>query len=298
MPAKVLIDIPAISERIKIIAKTYKPSNNSANSDRGSDLVRGVIRELILKNISQEESYWAAVGIRMVSPAEFEKCLERIQKAANSKVLGKGEFGKFINVSVDPCIKGLPEGLKRVGVKLEYLKEYYSPSQTAEGVSNAIKIARKAAELGIGPQLYDAFIAKDGKDRIMIVKVSEIIDGKTWADTEWESPEKKHEAAKQLEAHVHKMNEAGIIHHDLHSGNVMVDVSGRIYIIDYDLAKFVKDEEFRSLHNFNETYESPYEPTGVASNNGVEYVYNKLIEEGSIKLTAGNSKNKTRKNNR
>lgn len=299
MSSKALIDIPAISERIKAIIKTYDSSVNvKKNKDKESDLVRGVIRDLILRNISQEKSYWAAVGIRMVSRAEFEKCFERIMKAANATVLGEGVYGKFISVSADPCIKGLPKGLKKVGVKLEYFKDFYVPSQSAEGVSNAVKIAKKAAKLGIGPQLYDVFIAKDAKDRIMIVKVAEIIDGKTWADTEWESPEKKHAAAKELRAHIQKMNEAGIIHHDLHSGNVMIDVSGRIYIIDYDLAKLVQNEEIGFLHNFNKSFDSPYDPTGVASDDGVEYVYNKLIEEGSIKLTALNSKNKTRKNNR
>ena len=293
-----LVDIPALSERIKAITKTYKPSNNSPNRDKESDLVRGVIRELILRNIIQEESYWAAVGIRMVSRADFEKCFERIRNNANAKVLGQGEYGKFINVSADPCMNGLPKGIKRVGIKMEYIKEKYLSNQTADGVSNAVKIAKKAAELGIGPQLYDVFIAKDGKDRIMIVKVSEIIEGKTWADIEWESPEKKHEAAKQLQAHIHKMNEAGIIHHDLHIRNVMVDKNGRVYIIDYDLAKLVEDEEIDSLNIFNDIYEPSWKAKGVASENGVEYVYNKLREEGSIKLTAGNSKNKTRKNNR
>ena len=298
MSAKVLIDIPALSERIKIITKTYKPSADAKNRDRESDIVRGVIRDLILRNISREASYWAESGVRMIAPVEFEKCFARIRKAANAKVLGEGAFGKFINVSVDPCIKGLPKGLKRVGIKMEYLKHDYNPSQTPVGVSNAVKIAKKAAKLGVGPQLYDVFVAKDEKDRIMIVKVSEIIHGKTWADTEWETPEKKHEASKQLHAHIHKMNEAGIIHHDLHSGNVMVDVSGRVYIIDYDLAKFSQEEEVGVMPNFNDTYNSPWEPKGVASDDGVEYVYNKLIEEGSIKLTAAKPKNKTRKNNR
>ena len=298
MSARVLIDIPALSERIKVIAKSYKPSPDAPNRDRESDIVRGVIRDLIIRNISREASYWAEAGVRMVAPAEFEKCFERIRQAANAKVLGQGAFGKFINVSVDPCIKGLPKGLKRVGIKMEYLKHDYNPSQNPTNVSKAVRIAKKAAKLGIGPQLYDVFVAKDMKDRIMIVKVSEIINGKTWADTEWETPEKKHEAAKQLEAHVHKMNEAGIIHHDLHSGNVMVDVSGRVYIIDYDLAKFSQEEEVGVMPNFNDTYNSPWEPKGVASDDGVEYVYNKLIEEGSIKLTVAKPKNKTRKNNR
>jgi len=294
MPAKVLVDIPGLSERIRAIVKTYKKSNEPKKRE-GQDLVRGLIRDLIVRAITEEKSYWDSVGLRMVSYSEFAKCHEKVSK--NAKVLGEGAFGKFISVSADPCIKGLPKGLERVGIKMEYIKEYYSPSQSAAGVSNAAKIARKAATLEIGPQLYDIFIAKDAKGKVMIVKVSEIIDGKTWADTEWESPEKKHAAAKQLQESVNKMNEAGIIHHDLHSGNVMVSNSGKVYIIDYDLAKFVQDEEKGQLYNFNNTFESEYNPSGPTSDDGVQYVYDKLIEEGSIKLVSSNNGNSNGKNN-
>lgn len=295
MSAKILVDIPALSDRIREIVKTYKKSNEPKK--RGDqDLVRGLVRDLIVRAITDEKSYWEAVGLRMLSYNEFAKCHEKVSK--NAKVLGEGAFGKFISVSADPCIKGLPKGLERVGIKMEYIKEYYSPSQSAGGVSNAAKIARKAATLEIGPQLYDIFIAKDAKGRVMIVKVSEIIDGKTWADTEWESPEKKHAAAKQLQESVNKMNEAGIIHHDLHSGNVMVSNSGKVYIIDYDLAKFVQDEEQGQLYNFNNTFESNYNPPGPTSDDGVQYVYDKLIEEGSIKLTNKNNRNNGNNNNK
>jgi tRNA A-37 threonylcarbamoyl transferase component Bud32 len=115
-----------------------------------------------------------------------------------------------------------------VGIKTEYIKHYYHPNQSPEAVQDAFKIAKKAAELGIGPELYDLFVTKDTKEKVIIVKVSKIIDGKTWADTEWETPEQRHAAAEQLKTAIQNLNEAGIIHHDLHSGNVMVDTTGRV----------------------------------------------------------------------
>jgi tRNA A-37 threonylcarbamoyl transferase component Bud32 len=206
-----------------------------------------------------------------------------------------------MSVKPDSCIKGIPAGIKKnVGIKTEYIKHYYHPNQSPEAVRDASRIAKRAAELGIGPQLYDIFVTMDTAGKVIIVKVSQIINGETWADTEWETPEEQHAAAEKLKAAIKKLNEAGIIHHDLHSGNVMVDTTGRVYIIDYDLAKFAKDEEYTKIHNFNESYPSEYDAVGVASDDGMDYVYNKLVEEGSIKEKAtknggGKRRSKTRK---
>ena len=79
-----------------------------------------------------------------------------------------------------------------------YIKNYYHPNQTPEGVLDSFRIAKRAAKLGIGPEMYDLFITKDTKEKVMIVKVSQIINGKTWEDIEWTNPEEHHAAAQQL----------------------------------------------------------------------------------------------------
>jgi tRNA A-37 threonylcarbamoyl transferase component Bud32 len=65
----------------------------------------------------------------------------------------------------------------------------------------------------------------------------------------------------------------------------MIDKSGRVFIIDYDLAKFVRDEEASDIHEFNESFPDEYEAVGIMSQEGIRYVYDKLVQEGSIKDT-------------
>ena len=296
MSAKVVVDLPALAERVKAIAKTYKNSNNANNSNSvdTQNILKGFVGSLIMTALAEEESYWGRAGIRMVSHSDYESCFAKLR--SGSKVLGSGEFGQFMSLRANSCIRGLPAGLKKVGIKTEYLKDYYHPNQSPEGVRDAFLIAKKAASLGIGPEMYDLFITKDAKGKVLIVKVSQIINGKTWEDTEWDSPQQQHAAAIKLRAAIQKMNSAGIIHHDLAPRNVMVDKSGRVYIIDYDLAKFVKNEEYGLIHEFDDSFPGEYEPVGVATHDGTNYVYKKLVEEGSIKETQSDGRRaKTRK---
>lgn len=331
----VAVDLPALAERIKVIAKTYNPNNNNNSASSGSssgnstssgssgssssgsssssgnsgnsssenidnrynsdysdrNMIRDHVGSMLMGYMVSEKSYWGRVGIRMVSASDFERCYTN-----NAKVLGRGMFGKFMSVNANSCIRGVPPGVKNVGVKTEYIKNDYRPQQSPEAVLDSFKIAKRAAKLGVGPDIYDLFVTKDSKGKIMIVKVSQIIDGKTWAATVWESPKQKRAAAEVLKILIQKMNEVGIIHHDLHAGNVMVDKSGRVYIIDYDLAKFVKNEEVKSLSIFNTNIPEDDEPVGVASEEGIQYVYDKLVEEGTIKeVQSGGSRSKTRK---
>jgi predicted Ser/Thr protein kinase len=212
--------------------------------------------------------------------------LEKIGE--NSKVLGQGMFGKVLNVKRDPCLKHLPADLSRVGLKIEALKQEWRAEQEPARLAEVTEIAKKAADLGIGPALYDVFVATNKGGGVDIIKTIEIVNGTTWASTEWESPKQKAKALADLDKAIHTMNKAGIIHHDLHSENVMVSKTGKIYIIDYDMAKYVQEEEIRELSSFNSSVPAPWEPKGVVSDKGCLYVYKKLIEEGSIKLSNHN----------
>jgi predicted Ser/Thr protein kinase len=203
----------------------------------------------------------------------------------NSKVLGQGMFGKVLNVKRDPCLKHLPADLSRVGLKIEALKQEWRAEQEPSRLAEVTEIAKKAADLGIGPALYDVFVTTNKDGGVEIIKTIEIVNGTTWASTEWESSKQKAKALADLDKAIHTMNKAGIIHHDLHSENVMVSKKGRVYIIDYDMAKYVQDEEIRELSSFDNGAPNPWEPKGAASDRGCFYVFKKLIEEGSIKLT-------------
>jgi predicted Ser/Thr protein kinase len=163
-------------------------------------------------------------------------------------------------------------------------------------VKEVEKIAKKAAKLKIGPELYDLFVTENEEQQVVIVKIFELINGKTWSATEWKSLAAKQKSVKHLEEIIHTMNKAGIIHHDLHSDNVMIHKSGKLYIIDYDRASIVDTEEKGRLSAFNNTIPNEWAMTGAMSDNGLFYIYTKLVEEGTIRFSP--IQNKTRKNRR
>ena len=287
------IDRPRLTERIQIISKTFVPKglDEDEPEDAMFNVFRGLLSGIILNSMVSEPSYWTKAGVRVEDTAVFEICGKKL--LSKSKVLGEGYYGKVYNTPANAsCFKKVPKGLKRVGVKVEKLKADYDKNQTPERLVEVVKIAQKAAELEIGPALYDAFVVIDTAGT-KIVKVFEIIDGKSWQDIRWTSPKAKAEAIAQLDKHIHTMNKAGIIHHDLHSGNVMVSKKGRVYIIDYDLARRADKNEESEIGSFSG--QRSWEPRGIASSEGVRYVYKKLVEEGSIVLNSGSNRN-TKKN--
>jgi predicted unusual protein kinase regulating ubiquinone biosynthesis (AarF/ABC1/UbiB family) len=91
------------------------------------------------------------------------------------------------------------------------------------------------------------------------------------------------------------MNKVGIIHHDLHNGNVMVSKSGKVFIIDYDFAGFYKDEESEYIDRFNQDYQLNRDDSlNILSLDGIAYIYNTLVKEKTLippRIVAG----KTRK---
>lgn len=302
------LDIPNLTEKIKKLVSTYKNSTMKFNDDNDDELfnsLRPFLRNIVYNVSTQNPTYWSAGGIRMEAPDEFEECLVKIKK--NAVQLGKGAFGAVYNVPVNTCLKHIPKKVKHVGVKIESLKSDYNPSQTPKRLKEVVEIAKRAGELNIGPKFYDCFVSVI-EGEVKIIKSFEIIDGQSWGNTEWKTTEEKADAVDKLNDAIHKMNEAGIIHHDLHSGNVMVGTNGKIYIIDYDMAKYAGNEESDLIYEFNDTKNNPWMPPGALSDKGLKYIYTKLMEDGTIKVTSANKSsvnnspvnnspgNKTRKN--
>jgi len=302
------INIPKLTERIRAHAKTYAPPPLSTNGSNNFPPLKqrsgaryelsNLIRSIALSAVTLDENYWKSAGIRMEDPATMASCMKKLEKT--SKLLGQGVYGKVFNVPVasvptDTCFKHIPSGVKHIGVKIERMKNEYEPNQTPARLQEVTKIAKRMGELNIGPKLYDAFVVTDADNAVVIIKVFEVIDGKQWADTTWETSKAKAAAIAKLETMIKKMNKLGVIHHDIHTGNVMVSTSGAIYIIDFDMATLVENEETRALGYFNAS-RNLWRPKGAASDEGVDYIFDKLVEEGSIVLDKPKS-NKTKSNN-
>jgi len=283
-----LIDIPGLTERIRSILAAYKSESNtitlSDTAETQYKMMEPILEPIIMNMKASEPTYWKKAGIRWMDPLVFNSCLETLK--SKTKELGSGYFGTVYDVPVGPCISEisnkLPSDLRRVGIKVERLKER-AASQTPEYIQMVVGIAKKANHLGIGPACYDLFVTLGADGFVRIVKLFEIIQGTSWDATVWKTPAKKLKALAQLDAHIHTMNKAGIIHQDLHGGNVMVTPSGRVYIIDYDLASYSKDAEAGRLEAFND---SIWMNKDTERTNRIKYVFQALLEEGILRLTA------------
>jgi tRNA A-37 threonylcarbamoyl transferase component Bud32 len=122
------------------------------------------------------------------------------------------------------------------------------------------------------------------------------LDGTSWEDAQWENEKEKQSAVKILKKKIELMNKEGIIHHDLHIGNVMVTKSKDVFIVDFDRANFVDNEEIDRLRWFNETIPYNYEPTNdLMKQDTMKEISQILVKEGTIRLN-NESVRKTRRN--
>jgi predicted Ser/Thr protein kinase len=263
------INVPALSARIAAIAETYDETAPEVKVDQYFSHYQNMLEKLTMTILRHQESYWK--GIRQMDAATFATCV------STKKKLGAGSFGSVFEMPVKACLK-VPAGVKRVAVKVETLQTDYDRYQTPQQVKRAIAVSKKAHAIGVAPALYDVFIVFD-TDGVKVVKVYEVVKGVSWDNKEWKGTQKQ-KAIAELKEMVHRMNKAGIIHHDLHPGNVMVTTKG-VVIIDFDRANFVETEE-ENLSYFNSSISRPWVPPGVASDKGLKYIYHKLGEEGTI----------------
>lgn len=79
--------------------------------------------------------------------------------------------------------------------------------------------------------------------------VMERVSGMTIADMYGESfNDVPLSITKTLAEHIHRLYKAGIIYNDITGYNVMEDATGKIWILDYEHAKFKKDATRDEIH--------------------------------------------------
>jgi len=253
---------------VTLFLKKYKHSNQQPVNETLFSQMEHVIQTLIKHVYMEDPTYWKSSGIRMESN-DYYKC----EKQLTMTKVGNGMFGTVYKVPVKPCMKNIPSDVKIVAVKIERIdfSQIYKPNH----LKTFIDIAHKAHEIGIGPALYDVFIFKT-PNFFILVKVFEYIEGQQWGL--FESKKEENHAIVQLKHHIHEMNKAGIIHHDLHRGNVMVS-NGRVYIIDFDHANYYDTEEENYINNFQQ--DTDYSLDHIRSK--TIFVFNMLVKQKIIK---------------
>jgi predicted Ser/Thr protein kinase len=271
------MDLPKLKKYVSFFLKKYKPSNQEPVNRELFSKMENIIHSMIKEISMEDKNYWAPSGIRMESK-DYYNC----EKQLTMTNIGKGAFGTVYKVPVKPCMKNIPSGVKVVAVKLEKMdnSKFYNPRQ----LKTAADITRKAHEIGIGPALYDIFILK-GPNFFSLVKVYEHIEGREWGD--FKSNKEMNHAVVQLKEHIHTMNKAGIIHHDLHAGNVMLS-KDKVYIVDFDRANFYETEEEDNIYRFEQNEYDDFSLEQIRLK--TIYVFNMLVKKKIIKT--GTRKNR------
>jgi serine/threonine protein kinase len=139
--------------------------------------------------------------------------------------------------------KGVTYAIKRVSLNPN---AYDVPKGlfTAEIIQNEIRITKKMSDLGIGPKLYDIFICKpNGEPYIFFVL--EYFNQNALDVYLYNGGIITPDDTKSISKLINRMHAAGVVHTDLHPGNILVNLSStgklRFAISDFGLAKFDSD---------------------------------------------------------
>lgn len=202
-------------------------------------------------------------------------------------LIGQGAFGKVYRVSSDSCplrASLLPPGARssskaaQYAVKIEVLAQEGWWPKSMEVWSKEADLARKAGAIGAGPRVHGHHVCVH--DGVMHgIVVMDHLRGVPLSD--WNGNKKQKEYVRALlEAKIKLMNEGGIFHRDLHSGNVMVVTKGGkksgevedVLLVDFGLAtdpEGMLQEDMRVLASGE-----------VGGLDG--YVYDALVAEGTV----------------
>jgi predicted Ser/Thr protein kinase len=268
------LDINNLVKNINKFIQEFDNKKHQANKIENYyyDPIKKLVETIILKQFLFNKKSWTDNGFRVEDNNIIHKCISKIE---SNKIVGQGAYGKVYKIKTPCCLNNIPKNVKTIAVKIETINnEYFNIDYLKKG----IKASNKAIKLGIAPKLYDIFILLSD-DNIKIIKVYEYIEGTTIDKKTWKSSIEKNQFLKDLENIVRKMNKAGILHRDLHKGNVMITKKNKIYIIDFDLSRLVENSEYNQVKYFNNNYEY-----GNVDNNLLNFVYNNLISTGIIKF--------------
>ena len=125
------------------------------------------------------------------------------------KLLGKGGYGQTYLAS---------KGNFKYAVKVQEITNI-----EISDLKKEIKLTKKMGKLGVGPKLYDYYICKeDNKNKLfMVMEYMSGGDLYTWfSDGNKLTAKLKKDAKKKLKI----MHDNGIIHNDLHEGNIFIQI--------------------------------------------------------------------------
>lgn len=214
------VDFQLLETRIRaLVAEARKTSKAAPDPKKQSDapkftwgLTKVIESEILRADIIDK-------GAKITHGCE--DCLQHA-KIKKAKVLGRGAFGTVFD-------------LGKNALKVEKVGRF-----DLDGTLAAGKVAARMGELGVGPKVAHWRICECRFATYLVIEMAKIkgttIGDLFNGDKKW-APAKKAKTLQLLREKVIKMNKAGVVHNDMHWGNVMVDKKGVPWIIDFGIVE-------------------------------------------------------------
>lgn len=151
------------------------------------------------------------------------------------KKLGQGFFARVYQVSDTVAAKIITMGTS-------YRRK--RPLVQRKKFDAEVAMATRMGKLGVGPEVIDHYACCRGDGKCNGVILMRRVQGTTLAEAlEKATAKQKDQIRQKLEKKIEAMHAAGVVHNDLHSGNVMVTPGRDVFLVDFGFARDVHDEK-------------------------------------------------------
>ncbi len=229
------IDIPLLTREIEKVLKSNKFQRVEGGVPKETlevlePLVKGIVVRAQIKLMgSTSTTYVVKNGKKQET---IQACLNLTKN--DYKMIDQGWFGTVYQIPRSDSKEKLAVKVERADH--EYWGQLDPNSNPIEILEASTKLAEKAGELGIGPKIYRYFTCMHNGIPFFIT-IMQFIDGMNFL--EWQkgkSPDQVSAVVKTVREHITALGNVGILHNDVHAGNVMISKDGKIYIVDYGIA--------------------------------------------------------------
>jgi tRNA A-37 threonylcarbamoyl transferase component Bud32 len=225
-------------EKNELLSQKKTVSEEYASISRSRDFMdflRNLIHRRILMYEMRKNIQKRIAGENLLA------CLKSKEDEEGARYLNEGDYGKVYRLGPSKCVKIINISESELQATDDRIDDIFFPRE--------VEISKKAGELGIGPKIEDAYICFQENDSSCHgVIYMEWLEGKTLYDwlSKGRSTEEIAKVRDLVEAKIQKMHAHGIIHMDLHNGNVFIllDAKGEVKdvsFIDYGFARYIKE---------------------------------------------------------
>lgn len=168
-----------------------------------------------------------------------ESCIKSKYDVTKMDDIGSGVFGNAFKIKTKDKKTYAIKVIDFTKLEFENFKEQWKDALTIENIENEATIAKEMGELNIGPKIHDVYYCiKNG-----LIKYYFVMDYMNQGSLEDYMKKNKLSKAniKQILNKLNKMHKIGILHNDLHDGNILVNKNNKgkleFFISDFGLSK-------------------------------------------------------------